>query len=706
MLGSVLRSLAHRHRSALRRKQPEGSSNRQPRCRPRLEALEDRCLFSVTIGDYLYVPDLHQQWTAGESGFRVTLPITGGTAPYGLFGSGHTADGLTWLLTGNTIKITGTPSTAGHFVGGLLVWDARGTQATNHIDLQINPPLTLGTLSATQWTAGEPGFTGGVAIMGGTTAYGGFAIARASGLPAGLTLVVNGATVSFTGTPTVAGTYSNASITIRDSIHATVTRTFSITIHPAPTVSKLPPTQWTVGQSGLHGMLTIGGGTGPFQITNSGGLPTGLMAVLNGRTITFSGTPNVAQTFATGSVTIQDSTGAVVSGTFSITINAAMAIADPTVSDPGPLPVTIKSYHVPTAPGYPSQITAGPDGNLWFVEGRQIAEINPASHATTEYRLPYGDLTSGAITLGPDGNLWFGEADVDTIGDINPVTHAIKEYPLPPLVGFPTSIAAGADGNIWFTESDTNQIGEFDLTTHQFSEYPLPTAQSVPGGIIAGPDGNLWFVEHSANNIASINPATHAITEYAIPTAQCDPGSITAGPDGNLWFTEVKGNTIGEINPTTGTITEYPLPNPLSSPAGITNGSDGKLWFTESNRIGAINPATHAISEYPVPSVNSFPHAIANGPGGTLWFTQLNGKQVGEIWQSHPHYSVTMTISGGTGPYRIATIKGLPRGLKAKISGATIRLTGIPATGGTFHCQITLSDAAGATVTGAFVLTI
>ena len=32
---------------------------------------------------------------------------------------------------------------------------------------------------------------------------------------------------------------------------------------------------------------------------------------------------------------------------------------------------------------------------------------------------------------GPDGNLWFTEDAANKIGEINPTTHAITEFPLP-----------------------------------------------------------------------------------------------------------------------------------------------------------------------------------------------------------------------------------------------------------------------------------
>src|ERR1700682_4550589 len=98
-----------------------------------------------------------------------------------------------------------------------------------------------------------------------------FTITSQSGLPTGLTAVVNGTTISFTGTPTVTGTFPSASITIQDLAGASASGSFSITINIAPSIGALSANQWTVNQSGFNGTLGISNGTSPFIITNQSG---------------------------------------------------------------------------------------------------------------------------------------------------------------------------------------------------------------------------------------------------------------------------------------------------------------------------------------------------------------------------------------------------------------------------------------------------
>jgi hypothetical protein len=122
-----------------------------------------------------------------------------------------------------------------------------------------------------------------------------------------------------------------------------------------------------------------------------------------------------------------------------------------------------------TANSFPSRITAGPDGNLWFTEynGARIGRITPLG-VITEFSAGITARAGPAgITAGPDGNLWFTEASAKQIGRITPLGIVTE---------FSTGIAAGA----WL------------------------------GGIAAGPDGSLWFTEYVGKRIGRITTGVTA----------------------------------------------------------------------------------------------------------------------------------------------------------------------------------------------------
>jgi streptogramin lyase len=279
--------------------------------------------FSITINPALAVGMLSKnQWTAGTPGFTGSMNVRGGTGPLSIANASGLPAGLSPVLSGNVISFTGVPSVAGTFAhGSITIQDAVGARFTKTISIIIHRPLTVTSLSRTQWTVGQPGFNGTLTIGGGT---GPFSITNFGGLAPGLIAVVKGRTISFTGVPTVAQT-TDGSITIQDAAGAAVTATFSITINPVATISGLSVGQWTAKRPGFNGIMTISGGTGPFSVARARGLPPGLTVKVSGSTIRFTGAPGLAGSFA-GSITLRDAASVQITSSFTILINPPLTV--------------------------------------------------------------------------------------------------------------------------------------------------------------------------------------------------------------------------------------------------------------------------------------------------------------------------------------------------------------------------------------------
>jgi uncharacterized repeat protein (TIGR01451 family) len=283
----------------------------------------------------------------------------------------------------------------------------------------------------------------------------------------------------------------------------------------------------------------------------------------------------------------------------------------------------------------PFNITSGPGGLLYFTENNvgRIGRINPLAGSdaailaslTQSAVVPSG--TSGAepddITAGPDGKLWFTENVFGTskIGSITPDLATINEFQTPTAGAVPKDITAGPDGALWFTELDANQIGRI-TTAGTVTEFALngSTPEASPDGITAGPDGNLWFTED--NKIGRITTGG-VFTEFPV-AAGSGPLGITAGPDGNLWFTLDNVDQIGRISPA-GVVIDYGTGiTAKSEPDGIVTGPDGNLWFTEvtGNQIGRLIPDV-TITGTPVTAFTTTPFSgqvasfRAGDPGAT-----------------------------------------------------------------------------------------
>jgi streptogramin lyase len=260
-----------------------------------------------------------------------------------------------------------------------------------------------------------------------------------------------------------------------------------------------------------------------------------------------------------------------------------------------------------------SGITKGHDGNLWFVDaGNQaVGRITP-SGVVTEYPVPgLRALTSAGltqfyqdITAGPDGNVWFtGERFVGTTGKQAGVVGKVTPAGAVTLYKFPASPPAS----------------RAIVRGSQGSGGLLAVA------VTAGPDGNVWVTDFQAggrSGVAKVTP-DGTITQYALPTlrpmgvkAPDISTSITAGPDGNLWINlEVDdfltGPTpdayLGRVTPN-GRVTVFPMPvinNAIQDAyvsegaESITAGPNNALWFTGSSRrytvqtgrvIGTVTP--------------------------------------------------------------------------------------------------------------------
>ncbi len=111
--------------------------------------------------------------------------------------------------------------------------------------------------------------------------------------------------------------------------------------------------------------------------------------------------------------------------------------------------------------GFPTDLVAGPDGNLWFTAQRSIGRVTPDGTITQfsdclDYRLLFSEARS--IVSGPGGDLWFTSAtsrqlpsmaEAPTIGRVTP-SGAITLFKAG-IGPEPQSILAGPDGRVWFS---------------------------------------------------------------------------------------------------------------------------------------------------------------------------------------------------------------------------------------------------------------
>jgi streptogramin lyase len=293
---------------------------------------------------------------------------------------------------------------------------------------------------------------------------------------------------------------------------------------------------------------------------------------------------------------------------FAAAIALLLALPGLASADPLGSVTTFKAGFRGTA--FTKVVTAGPDGNVWFVDPKTFAGTSAIGRITPSDEITEfvdGENLSGlnggsdlvAITAAPSGSeLWFTDKGatpaIGVISTASPET--ATEYSAGLNAGAkPEGIVAGPDGNLWFADGgSTPAIGKINPTTHVIEEFSAGlNPGSAPRGIAAGPDGNLWFTDGGTPHaIGKINPGTGAIEEFATgagsepggTNAEIGPWGIAPGSDGNVWYTEAKEGApaICRITPS-GTITCFSEGlNEPSGPLGLTAGPNGKLWFSDN----------------------------------------------------------------------------------------------------------------------------
>jgi sugar lactone lactonase YvrE len=709
--------------------------------------------FSITINAAPALGTLAPtQWTAGQSGYPGAIPLSGGTGTLTVSAQSNLPPGLSATVSGANVTFTGTPTSAGTFGNAsITVQDATGATGAATFSITINPAPTLGALSSSAWTVSQPGFNGTVAVSGGTGSYGSLA---ASNLPPGLTASLSGSTITVSGTPTTAGTYGNATLSVKDAAGATATGTFTFTVNTTPTLGTLTPVQWTAGVAGYPGAIPVSGGTAPFTVTAQSNLPPGLSATTTGTSVTFAGTPTAAGTFANLGLTVQDATGVAVSAPFTVTINhpgpfiAALAGTGTAGYGGDNGPATAAQLSGPTA------MAADGSGNLFIADAannviREVVKasgtiVTVAGTGTAGYGGDNGPATAAqlanpkAVTVDVNGNLFIADAANNVIREVVHGTGTIVTVAGTGTAGYggdggppnaaqlngPTGVAVDGSGNLFIADAGNNAIRELVPATGTIVTVagtgtagyggdggPATAAQlASPAGVAVDGSGNLFIADTGNNVLREVAHATGTIATVAGTGAAGyggdngpataallnRPGSLAVDGHGDLFVADTANNRVREVVPATGAI----VPVAGTGAAG-SSGDNG--------------PATAALL--------SAPTGVAVDAYGDLFVADTANNRVREVravsspslgalsptaWTvNQAGFNGIIPVSGGLAPFGNLTVTGLPAGLTAALSGSTITVSGTPTSTGTFgNINATVNDATGAIANAGFSITV
>ena len=301
----------------------------------------------------------------------------------------------------------------------------------------------------------------------------------------------------------------------------------------------------------------------------------------------------------------------------------------------------------PTSDSGPVDITAGPDGNVWFTGylAGTIGRITPAG-TVTEFLNDPNNGPAG-ITVGPDGNLWYADEYANEIGRVT-TSGAVTSFPgrrrqhLPgghrgrlgrqPLVR--RVRAATRTGE--FRVDGRQDRTDHDLGNGHRSSRCLPSFRSSghpgrpgrqplvhrsrhehdrphddvrrpdefhrsDGGrgagrahgrarrrpLVHGSDGAQDRPDHDRRRV-------HRVSRFRRRTSRRSGSS--KGPDGNLWFTDNSNNSIGRMT-TSGAVTMFPIPTAGSGPvrsARVPTATSGSPRSTRTRSARSPSPGEAA----------------------------------------------------------------------------------------------------------------
>lgn len=196
---------------------------------------------------------------------------------------------------------------------------------------------------------------------------------------------------------------------------------------------------------------------------------------------------------------------------------------------------------------YPSDLTVGPDGNLWVAASGEIDQVSGAGAVTT-FAIPDGS-DAYAITTGPDGALWFGLDGSNQLGRLT-TAGTFSEFSVPEpgaTDGSTVSIGAlttGPDNNLWFTDDGTPQVGNINLTGALLAgtaASPTVTAGSTSSATL------FSFVDFAGGGAASDYSATITWND-----GTTSPGTIAANSNGGF---DVSASRDWSLNDYSATVT-------------------------------------------------------------------------------------------------------------------------------------------------------
>jgi streptogramin lyase len=264
-------------------------------------------------------------------------------------------------------------------------------------------------------------------------------------------------------------------------------------------------------------------------------------------------------------------------------IAAATAIAG-VVSDPSSVRPCLEEF-TEGVNGGPTHLILGPGGALFATEEPQkkILRFNPDTHKAREFKVP---VEPHDLTAGPDGRVWFvsatGKPTSQYLGALNPNNGKVTMY---------KGITKGAEphmlrwnrGKLYITEQRSGELAIFDPKTEKVKEggFGLPVLTG-PHNIVVLPNGDIWAVLQEGDALARFSFEKQRFDKIVpVPEVQSGPRDITYVKSRNaVYATLFAANKLVEYDLDTNKLTLHDVGlDPIAYDVAISRQPKPKLTF-------------------------------------------------------------------------------------------------------------------------------
>ncbi len=365
-------------------------------------------------------------------------------------------------------------------------------------------------------------------------------------------------------------------------------------------------------------------------------------------------------------------------------------VADASVS-PNPDPITLGPLS-PTQwdqnqPGYQGTLTLS--GGSGVYQNLQVSGLPTGLSASllgSEVLISGTPTTSGTFSVqvsvqdsgqGAGGNTYSLTIDPTlTLGPLSPAQWKLNQagydgtlaisggsgsYSGLAVSGLPAGLSASLSGSTITIRGTPGQAGTFDLGI------------SVQDGNHAQASGNDTLSIIQGLALGALSP-----TQWEENEPQYSGTIIVSGGSGTYSNLQVSG-----------------LPQGLTASLQGNNILIGGTPVQQGSFAVAVSIADSAGAS----ASNTYPLSI-NSP-------VLLGSLLPAQWQANKAgYQGTSSVSGGSAPYELLSVTGLPPGLSASLSGNTLNISGTPGQSGVFTIQASVMDALGGVGSGTYTLNV